>query len=80
MPPISCERAVFGLRILPHGEHAEHARHADLAGVRVDAHLGELRAVARAATAARQRGDVVGRVGVRLGRQSGIRRAAAGTP
>ena len=44
MPPMNCERAVFGLMIAAGGEDAEQARDADLAGVGVDAHLGELRA------------------------------------
>ena len=53
MPPMNCERAVRRVDDAPGGEHAEHARDADLAGVGVDAHLGELRAegVAREARA-----------------------------
>ena len=44
MPPMNCERAVFGLMTRPDREHAEHARDADLAAVGVDPHLDELRA------------------------------------
>ena len=42
MPPMNCERAVFGLMIAADAEDAEHARDADLAAVDVDAHLDEL--------------------------------------
>ena len=51
MPPMNCERAVFGLMIAADREHAEHARDAHLAAVGVDPHLDELGAERVAARA-----------------------------
>ena len=42
MPPMNCERAVLGLMMRPAANTPSSRRHADLAGVGVDAHLGEL--------------------------------------
>ncbi len=42
MPPMNCERAVFGIDDAADREHAEHAIQADLAAVGVDPHLDEL--------------------------------------
>ena len=77
MPPMNCERAVFGLMIAPGREHAEQARDADLAGVGVDAHLGELRAEARGARASSAALIVLARCRTRRPRSLAARSSSA---